>query len=187
MKLRIALPAIAACMLAAAPMASAACGTVRHFSGNGGTNLGTLRLHRDATLAWTNDGDVFQIFSADGVPVNSQAHRGKTVLSAGVHKKFQVNAIGNWRITVTPRCSSPAAQAVYRFAGNGGKNLGTIRITRTSVLSWTDDGGIFQIFTADDVPVNSQGRNGTSVLDAGAMRNVQVNAMGNWTITIRPR
>ncbi|MGD0453786.1 MAG: hypothetical protein ABSB69_09310 [Solirubrobacteraceae bacterium] len=73
------------------------------YSGNGGKNLGTITVAEESTLEWTNDGDVFQIFSEDAVPVNSQAHSGSTVLEAGTYKGFQVNAVGNWTIKIVPK------------------------------------------------------------------------------------
>jgi FlaG/FlaF family flagellin (archaellin) len=165
--------------------ASSACGAVRTFSGNGGKSLGTLTFRRDTTLKWTNDGGFFSILSDSDVPVNSQGRAGTTVISKGVLRKFQINAIGNWKIVLTPRCTSTASG--NRFAGNGGKSLGTIVITRSSLLSWTNDGGFFSILTDSDVPVNSQGRKGTTVLDPGRYTHFQVNAIGNWTMTIEAR
>ena len=76
---------------------------VQSFSGNGGKSLGTITVEEQSVLEWTNDGDIFQIFTADGVPVNSQANSGETVLAAGSHADFQVNAVGNWTITIRAR------------------------------------------------------------------------------------
>jgi hypothetical protein len=167
--------------------ANATCGKTRVFRGNGGTRLGTIALKGSAVLRWTNDGGVFQLFTSDGVPVNSQAPHGSKEVSGSL-RRLQVNALGNWTIRITPRCGSGAAtRGFYRFRGNGGKTLPSFTLRRESVLRWTNDGGIFQIFTSDDVPVNSQGRSGTSILDAGTYRGVQVNALGNWTVSIRPR
>ncbi len=74
-----------------------------------------------------------------------------------------------------------------RFTGNGAKNLGTLRITVPSVLRWTNDGDIFQIFDDDlDLFVNSTAHSGDTAVEPGTYRNVEVNALGNWTITITP-
>ena len=162
------------------------CGAVSTSPGTAEKNLGTLTFARDSTLSWTNDGAVFQIFSTEGVPVNSQAHRGTTVIDKGSVHKFQVNAIGNWRLTFTPRCSGAAASS-STFSGNGGKSLGTLHIAKESVLTWTNTGGIFQIFSDEDVPANSQAHRGTTVLDAGTYHHFQVNAIGNWTISIKAK
>jgi hypothetical protein len=77
---------------------------------------------------------------------------------------------------------------VQTFTGNGGKNLGTIEVAEESLLEWTNDGDIFQIF-GDDIAimVNSQASSGDTVVPAGSYSNVSVNAIGNWTITIGPR
>jgi FlaG/FlaF family flagellin (archaellin) len=180
-----------ACVLALPGVADArshradGCGAVRSFSGNGGKNLGTLAFPRDATLHWTNSGQIFQIFATEDLPVNSQAHRGTTVIGHGTLHHFQVNAIGDWKITLTPRCATTTSGS--KFTGNGGKNLGTIHVAKTSVLTWTNSGDIFQIFSSSDVPVNSQAHRGTTVLEPGTYSHFQVNAIGSWTISIKPR
>jgi hypothetical protein len=75
------------------------------FSGNGGETLPAFTVSHDATLRWANDGAIFQIFDMNpndlgGITVNSQAHSGTTAVSAGHYSKIEVNAIGNWTITI---------------------------------------------------------------------------------------
>jgi hypothetical protein len=82
-------------------------GSAKSFRGNGGKNLGPLTVKDGETLQWTNDGDVFQIIATDssGLPdilVNSSAHKGDTALTAASYKKFEVNAVGNWTIKISP-------------------------------------------------------------------------------------
>jgi hypothetical protein len=72
----------------------------KHYSGNGGENLGTVTVSSSATLKWTNDGGLFSIITSESVPVNSQASSGSSVLEAGTYREFQVNAVGNWTITI---------------------------------------------------------------------------------------
>jgi hypothetical protein len=160
------------------------CGAVTHVSGNGGKSLGSLTFSHASTLIWTNNGAVFQIFSSKTVLVNSHGHRGAAVLAKGVQRDVQINAVGTWHLTFTPRCP-PAAPAVMRFSGNGIKSLGTIRLARRSVLTWTNDGPLFQIFANNSIPVNAQEPSGTTVLGAGTWAHFQVNAVGNWKISIR--
>ncbi len=69
----------------------------RTFSGNGGETLAPITLPSATTLAWINDGALFQIFDAGGVPVNSRAHSGQTFIAAGKHA-FQINAVGSWTV-----------------------------------------------------------------------------------------
>ena len=75
------------------------------FSGNGGETLPAFTVGHDSTLRWTNDGALFQILDISddfpGINVNSQAHSGTTAVSAGPYSKIQVNAIGNWTITIS--------------------------------------------------------------------------------------
>jgi hypothetical protein len=78
-------------------------GSTQSYEGDGGKNLGTIDVSSESTLEWTNDGSVFQIFTSEDVPVNSQAHSGTTVLEAGTYKKFQVNAVGSWTIKIVPK------------------------------------------------------------------------------------
>ncbi len=74
------------------------------------------------------------------------------------------------------------------FSGNGSKNIGTIEISEESVLEWTNDGELFQMWDADfGLHVNSQGDSGDTVVAPGTYTKVEVNALGNWTIEIRPR
>lgn len=53
-------------------------------------------------MYWTNTGSIFQTLpsglTVNGM-VNSQAHRGTTWLPAGRYQ-LQVNAMGNWTITI---------------------------------------------------------------------------------------
>jgi hypothetical protein len=81
-----------------------------------------------------------------------------------------------------------AAAKVIRFSGNGGKTLPPFRITTNSTMYWTNSGQIFQIFNAgasNSGTINSAARRGTSFIPPGRYR-LQVNALGSWTITIRP-
>lgn len=75
----------------------------KSFSGSGLKNLGTIRITRGSTLKWTNDGDIFQIFTGDAdVWANSQANSGDTYVGPGTYTDVEVNAIGNWTITISP-------------------------------------------------------------------------------------
>jgi hypothetical protein len=77
-------------------------------------------------------------------------------------------------------------EATRSFSGNGRKNLGTVRVPEDLTLRWTSDGGVFQIFADGGLLVDSHGDSGTSAVAAGTYHNVVVNAIGNWTITIKP-
>ncbi len=57
-----------------------------------------------------------------------------------------------------------------------------------STLTWTNDGGIFQIFANEfEVLVNSSAHSGDTFLPADTYSSMQTNAVGNWTITIEPK
>jgi hypothetical protein len=83
---------------------------------------------------------------------------------------------------------SSTSGEVQTFSGNGGKNLGNIEISSDSTLSWTNDGGVFQIFANEyEVLVNSAGHSGDTFLPTNTYSSMQTNAVGNWTIRIEPK
>jgi hypothetical protein len=74
------------------------------------------------------------------------------------------------------------------YSGNEGMDLGTITVSSSSTLRWTNDGALIQI--NDDghgIAVNSGAHSGTTAIEPGTYNNVNVNASGDWTITIKPR
>jgi hypothetical protein len=85
-----------------APSAPTASAAVKSFSGNGGRTLAPFTIDSPATLKWTNDGDIFQVFDIDnGVTINADSHSGETYLEPGTYK-LDVNALGNWTIRIVP-------------------------------------------------------------------------------------
>jgi hypothetical protein len=78
-------------------------GEGKSFIGNRDQNLGPITVERESTIEWTNDGFFFGIYTNQGVPVNSHAHSGASVLAAGTYTKFLVNALGNWTIKIVPK------------------------------------------------------------------------------------
>lgn len=74
------------------------------------------------------------------------------------------------------------------ITGSGGQTI-KFTLQKDSVLTWTNDGGLMQIFdnnsTTDPVPVNSQATSGKTYVDAGEYR-WQMNSIGNWTLKFRP-
>ncbi len=83
-------------------------------------------------------------------------------------------------------------QRTRRFSGNGSKNIGTIRVTDDAVLAWKHKssigGGYFIVMDEEaKINVNSSGRRGSSALEPGTYRNVDVTADGDWSMSIRGR
>lgn len=77
--------------------------------------------------------------------------------------------------------------APKRFSGNGSRNLGDLDIPGEAVMTWRTR-RVFYISDDDaKLSADSQGKGGRTVVPAGTYENVQVNASGSWTITIRPR
>ncbi len=82
----------------------------------------------------------------------------------------------------------PASSGSVSYSGNGGEDLGTINVSSSSTLHWTNDGAVIEI--KDDssgIAVDSEDSNGTTAVEPGTYKNVFVNATGNWTITIEPQ
>ena len=86
-----------------------------------------------------------------------------------------------------------APQKTRRFSGSGSKNIGTIKVTDNAVLTWKQERGQFGqgLFMVTDeearINVSSQGKKGSSALEPGTYRNVDVTAEDDWTMTIRGR
>ncbi|MEK6272464.1 MAG: hypothetical protein AABM42_07425 [Actinomycetota bacterium] len=80
----------------------------------------------------------------------------------------------------------PASPGSVSYSGNGGKNLGTITVSSSSTLRWTNDGAIQINDDSGGIAVNSQAHSGTTAVEPGTYKNVHVHAIGKWTITIKP-
>jgi hypothetical protein len=83
--------------------------------------------------------------------------------------------------------STAATPSALSFTGNGGKRLGTIKVSADSTLKWTNSGDLFSVTDdAGGIFVNSDAHKGDTAVDAGTYKNVVINAIGDWTITIAP-
>ncbi len=123
--------------------------------------------------------------TAEGLKKQAQEGEAKSqaAIEAGEAKGTE-NAIKEGTATSTHVEANSEGKS---FSGNGGENLGTISVEKESTLDWTNDGPLFQIITSEDLPVNSQGASGSTVLEPGTYQHFQVNAIGNWTIKIVPK
>lgn len=75
------------------------------FKGTGPKELGVVRITRDSTIKWTNDGPLFQIIPASvhvQSPVNSRDHSGEAKIRKGAYHGFLINAAGNWTVSIVP-------------------------------------------------------------------------------------
>ena len=85
----------------------------------------------------------------------------------------------------TATATVPASSGSVSYSGDGEKNLGTIAVSSSSTLHWTNEGALIQINDdSDAIAVNSEARRGTIAVEPGTYENVYVNASGSWTITI---
>jgi hypothetical protein len=98
----IAIAALTACGGGSAT-ATTAGGEGKSFIGNNNQNLGPITVEKESTIEWTNDGFFIGIYTNQGVPVNSYAHSGTSVLAPGTYTRFLVNALGNWTIKIVPK------------------------------------------------------------------------------------
>lgn len=82
---------------------------VRRFSGDGTSNIGTVKVTGPAVLRWTHTGDQYgnAIFSLnDGeykLNITSQGKSGKSSVEPATYKNIQVTANGSWTIRIEPR------------------------------------------------------------------------------------
>ncbi len=92
-------------------------------------------------------------------------------------------------VTVTQTVSAPPLTATKKFTGNGGKTLPPFSLDGDATLRWTNTGGdFFAIYATSetgDGDVNSSASSGDTFLAAGSYK-LEVNALGDWTITIQP-
>ena len=64
-----------------------------------------MRIPKDSTIHWTNDGTLFQIIPASvhvQSPVNSTDHSGEAPIKKGAYHGFLINAIGHWTVQIVP-------------------------------------------------------------------------------------
>ena len=77
-----------------------ASGDALRFRGNGDRRLPPFRVKRGGTvLSWTNNDEVFSLFSPEGTVVDSVARQGEAFLQGGVHT-LDVVASGRWAIAI---------------------------------------------------------------------------------------
>jgi hypothetical protein len=91
---------------------------------------------------------------------------------------------------VTQRGARPAAGAGrgsnLSFNGTGPRTLGTVNVTRSGTLAWTNGGGHFEIrFAKGETAVKSAARSGRVFVPAGSYRHVRILATGHWTLRAR--
>jgi hypothetical protein len=111
----------------------------------------------------------------------------------------QVHTVTGPTNTVTRVVQAPAATPSgptggggggNSFSGNGYQNFGTITVPSDSTLSWQCTCSSMDITSdpngdGNNISVSSQNASGQSAVPAGAYNNVQVNADGPYTITIK--
>lgn len=79
----------------------------RDFSGNGSTNIGTLRIPTQAILEWENQGPgyarFFSVYDAGfKLNVTSEGKSGQSVVPPGTYRNVQVDG-NQWNMTIRPR------------------------------------------------------------------------------------
>jgi hypothetical protein len=87
-----------------------------------------------------------------------------------------------------PEPSSSSSSSGKSFSGNGSKNLGTIVVEEESVIEWTNDDAFFSVNDEDfNLTLHSNASSGDTVIGPGTYTDVEVTAIGNWTIEVKPR
>jgi hypothetical protein len=82
------------------------------------------------------------------------------------------------------------ATGVILLKGHGVKALPLLRVAMPSTMTWTNSGSFFQISSSggycNDGTVTSASHRGTTYVPPGRYHDLRVQAIGDWTITIRP-
>ena len=82
------------------------------------------------------------------------------------------------------------ATRVILLKGHGVKALPLVRVAAPSTMTWTNSGSFFQISSSggycNDGAVTSGSHRGTTYIPPGRYDELRVQAIGDWTITIRP-
>ena len=91
-------------------------------------------------------------------------------------------------VLTSPKAPQYVLPKGKNYIGKGSKTLGTIVVTKASVLHWASDGVAFQLWDkGQKIRVRTQEHAGTVKLAVGTYEKVSVVAFGNWLITIAPR
>jgi hypothetical protein len=89
----------------------------------------------------------------------------------------------------TGAASSRVSDATRVFTGHGVRTLQPFRVAAPSTMFWTNSGSFFQISSnggyCNDGAVTSGAHRGTTYIPPGRYVDLRVQAIGNWTITIR--
>jgi hypothetical protein len=84
-----------------------------------------------------------------------------------------------------PRYAMPKGK---NYVGEDSKTIGTIVVKQTSVLHWSTDSVVFQLWdVGQKIRVRTQEHAGRVTLSPGVYRKVSVIAFGRWLITISPK
>jgi len=184
---------------------------VKTFTGSGGKNTRPFAVKDGWDIQWDAKGDIFQLYlytasgEMIGVPANQQGSgNGSSYQAKGGQYYLQVNAIGNWAIKVVQtggqsssknknKKSKTNLSEIATFSGSGGKNTRPFVSNGAWEIQWDAKGDIFQLYlyTASGdmigVPANQQGSGkGSSYQPKAGKYYLQVNAIGNWSISIVP-
>jgi hypothetical protein len=122
--------------------------------------------------------------AAETVTVQAPSRSTKTVTVQGatrVRTKTQT-------VAVKP---APPASSGNSYSGNGEKNIGTLVVSRESLLQWHASGGTFGILNDpsdnDTIDVSSQAPSGETTVSAGTYHKVDILAIGDWGFTLVPK
>jgi len=100
-------------------------------------------------------------------------------------------ALGLTAVTLLVASGTGSAHSgrVITLKGHGPQALPVVRVPAASTMYWTNSGSYFEITSQGgycyDGAVTSEEHRGTSYIPAGRYQDLSVQAIGNWTITIR--
>lgn len=85
-----------------------------------------------------------------------------------------------------PAATTPAS-ATKRWSGTGNRSLGTVKLTRDSVVRWTSSGARFSLTDrSGKLKISGRTKAGQSFAVRRTYRGVRVASRGRWTLQIAP-
>lgn len=189
-------------------VASAGERVIKSFSGNGARNVRPFTVRTPWEVQWHSDGPIFQIYVHTGqgkliaVAANQQGSgTGSSYQPRGGKYYLQINALGKWKVRVVelPKRVAPKppakknASVLMQASGNGARNTRPFTSAAAWEIKWHAKGSMFQtyVYSSDGklvgVAANQQGSGkGQSFQPKAGTYYLQVNAIGEWSITIVP-
>jgi hypothetical protein len=106
------------------------------------------------------------------------------------HVVVHTHTVTKTAAATPPAESSSESNSANSYSGSGTKTLGTITVSRPSVIHWRASGGAFSLGNAIEdsqhIELFSKAASGESTIEPGTYHQVHVDALEAWSFTIDP-